>query len=46
MSRAELVRFKHNDPSSSRPLRRLGDKPGSRLVVLEGIYRCSATARR
>jgi 8-amino-7-oxononanoate synthase len=41
---AEVVRFKHNDPSSlDARLRRLnerngGEKPGNRLVVLEGIY--------
>jgi len=44
MTRAEVVRFKHNDPSSLEArLKRLkdrdgGDKPGNRLVVLEGIY--------
>src|SRR6185295_4467740 len=39
MSQAEVVRFKHNDPASlDARLRRLGDKPGNRLVVLEGIY--------
>jgi 8-amino-7-oxononanoate synthase len=39
MTQAEVVRFKHNDPSSLEArLRRLGDKPGNRLVVLEGIY--------
>src|ERR1700730_15827712 len=39
MTRAEVVRFKHNDPSSLEArLRRLGDKPGNRVVVLEGIY--------
>src|SRR5216684_3649089 len=39
MTQAEVVRFKHNDPSSlDARLRRLGDKPGNRLVVLEGIY--------
>src|SRR5476649_1000045 len=38
-TQAEVVRFKHNDPSSlDARLRRLGDKPGNRLVVLEGIY--------
>ena len=43
-TRAEVVRFKHNDPASlDARLRRLkdrdeGDKPGNRLVVLEGIY--------
>ncbi|MFZ5783053.1 MAG: serine palmitoyltransferase [Pseudomonadota bacterium] len=39
MTRAEVVRFKHNDPASLEArLKRLGDKPGNRLVVLEGIY--------
>jgi 8-amino-7-oxononanoate synthase len=38
-TQAEVVRFKHNDPASlDARLRRLGDKPGNRLVVLEGIY--------
>lgn len=39
MTQAEVIRFKHNDPSSLESrLRRLGDKPGNRLVILEGIY--------
>ncbi len=39
MTQAEVVRFKHNDPSSLEArLRRLGDRPGNRVVVLEGIY--------
>lgn len=39
MTQAEVVRFKHNDPASLEArLRRLGDRPGNRLVVLEGIY--------
>ena len=39
MTQAEVVRFKHNDPSSLESrLRRLGDKPVNRLVILEGIY--------
>jgi 8-amino-7-oxononanoate synthase len=38
-TQAEVVRFKHNDPASLEArLRRLGDRPGNRLVVLEGIY--------
>jgi 8-amino-7-oxononanoate synthase len=38
-TQAEVVRFKHNDPASLEArLRRIGDKPGNRLVVLEGIY--------
>jgi 8-amino-7-oxononanoate synthase len=39
LTQAEMIRFKHNDPSSlDARLRRLGDKPGNRLVVLEGVY--------
>jgi 8-amino-7-oxononanoate synthase len=39
MTQAEVVRFKHNDPSSLEArLRGSGDKPGNRVVVLEGIY--------
>ncbi|HYC64595.1 MAG TPA: aminotransferase class I/II-fold pyridoxal phosphate-dependent enzyme, partial [Reyranellaceae bacterium] len=38
-TQAEVVRFRHNDPSSLEArLRRLGDRPGNRLVVLEGVY--------
>jgi 8-amino-7-oxononanoate synthase len=38
-TQAEVVRFKHNEPASLEArLRRLGDRPGNRLVVLEGIY--------
>lgn len=38
-TQAEVVRFKHNDPASLEArLRRLGDRTGNRLVVLEGIY--------
>ncbi|MBM3644918.1 MAG: aminotransferase class I/II-fold pyridoxal phosphate-dependent enzyme [Alphaproteobacteria bacterium] len=38
-TQAEVVRFKHNDPASlDARLRRLADRPGNRLVVLEGIY--------
>jgi 8-amino-7-oxononanoate synthase len=38
-TQAEVVRFKHNDPASLEArLRRIGDKPGNKLVVLEGIY--------
>src|SRR5471030_152997 len=39
LTQAEMIRFRHNDPASlDARLRRLGDKPGNRLVVLEGIY--------
>ena len=38
-TQAEVVRFRHNDPPSlDSRLRRLVDKPGNKLVVLEGIY--------
>ncbi|KAA5604060.1 pyridoxal phosphate-dependent aminotransferase family protein [Roseospira marina] len=36
---AEVIRFRHNDPDDlHRRLRRLGDAPGNRLIVVEGIY--------
>ncbi|HYD68169.1 serine palmitoyltransferase [Azospirillum sp.] len=36
---AEVIRFRHNDPDDlARRLRRLKDAPGSRLIVVEGIY--------
>src|SRR5471030_2490708 len=39
LTQAEMIRFRHNDPASlDARLRRLGDKPGNRLVVLEGVY--------
>jgi len=39
LSQAQVIRFRHNDPDDlHRRLRRLGDVPGSRLVVVEGIY--------
>jgi 8-amino-7-oxononanoate synthase len=39
LSQAQVVRFRHNDPDDLyRRLRRTGDGPGSRLVVVEGIY--------
>ncbi|MBV8408323.1 MAG: aminotransferase class I/II-fold pyridoxal phosphate-dependent enzyme [Alphaproteobacteria bacterium] len=44
MTQAEVIRFKHNDPSSlDARLRRIserkeGDREANRLVVLEGIY--------
>ena len=38
LSRAQLVRFRHNDPEDlDRRLAR-SDNQGGRLVVLEGIY--------
>ena len=39
LSHAQVIRFRHNDADDlHRRLRRLGDAPGSRLVVVEGIY--------
>jgi len=39
LSQAQVVRFRHNDPDDLyKRLRRLGDTPGSKLVVTEGIY--------
>ena len=39
LSQAEVIRFRHNDPEDLyKRLRRLGDQPGGRLVVVEGIY--------
>ena len=39
LGHAQVVRFRHNDVDDlHRRLRRLGDAPGSRLVVVEGIY--------
>lgn len=36
---AQVIRFRHNDPDDlARRLRRLKDAPGSRLIVVEGIY--------
>lgn len=36
---AEVIRFRHNDPEDlARRLRRLKNAPGSRLIVVEGIY--------
>src|SRR3546814_3480109 len=40
LGHSEVVRFRHNDPEDLRKrLRRLGDRPGEKLVVVEGIYR-------
>ena len=39
MSQAQVIRFRHNDPDDlARRLRRLDGTPGSKLVVVEGIY--------
>ena len=39
LSQAQVIRFRHNDADDLyRRLRRLKDSPGSRLVVVEGIY--------
>ena len=39
MSGAEIFRFKHNDPDSlEKRLRRLGEKAGNCLIVVEGLY--------
>ena len=39
LSHAQVIRFRHNDADDlHRRLRRLGDQPGNRLVVVEGIY--------
>ncbi len=39
LSHAQVIRFRHNDADDLRKrLRRLGDAPGSRLIVVEGIY--------
>jgi 8-amino-7-oxononanoate synthase len=39
LSHSEVIRFRHNDPEDLyKRLRRLGDAPGDRLIVVEGIY--------
>jgi 8-amino-7-oxononanoate synthase len=39
LSAAQVIRFRHNDPCDlERRLLRIGDIPGSKLVVVEGIY--------
>lgn len=39
LSHSEVIRFRHNDPDDLyRRLKRLGDQPGDRLIVVEGIY--------
>lgn len=38
-SSAEIIRFKHNDAADlDKRLARLADKPGNKLIVIEGIY--------
>jgi 8-amino-7-oxononanoate synthase len=39
LGHAPVIRFRHNDPEDlAKRLRRLGDAPGARLIVTEGIY--------
>src|SRR5215470_240838 len=39
LSTAEVIRFRHNDPEDlANRLRRLEGRPGSRIIVIEGIY--------
>ncbi len=39
LGHAEVIRFRHNDPEDlAKRLRRLGDAPGHRMIVVEGIY--------
>lgn len=39
MSPAQIIRFKHNDAADlDKRLARLADKPGNKLIVIEGIY--------
>lgn len=36
---ATVIRFKHNDPADlDRRLQRIADKPGNKVIVVEGIY--------
>ena len=36
---ADVIRFRHNDPADlEKRLRRLGDRPGNTLIIVEGIY--------
>jgi len=38
-SSAQIIRFKHNDAADlDKRLARLADKPGNKLIVIEGIY--------
>jgi 8-amino-7-oxononanoate synthase len=39
LSNAEVIRFRHNDPEDlEHRLRRLKDRPGNSIIVIEGIY--------
>ncbi|MDI2091002.1 serine palmitoyltransferase [Commensalibacter oyaizuii] len=39
LSQAQIIRFRHNDADDLRKrLRRLGDIPGIKLIVVEGVY--------
>ena len=39
MSQAQIIRFKHNDAADlDKRLARLANKPGNKLIVVEGIY--------
>lgn len=39
LSAAQVIRFRHSDPDDlARRLRRLEGRPGSRLIVVEGLY--------
>jgi 8-amino-7-oxononanoate synthase len=39
LSNAEVIRFRHNDPDDlAHRLRRLEDRPGNCIIVIEGIY--------
>ncbi len=39
LSRADIIRFRHNDPDDlDKRLRRLGDRAADTLVIVEGLY--------
>jgi 8-amino-7-oxononanoate synthase len=39
LSRADIIRFRHNDPADlDKRLRRLGDRAANALVIVEGLY--------
>jgi 8-amino-7-oxononanoate synthase len=39
LSQAQVIRFRHNSPEDlANRLRRLGDEPGDKVIVVEGIY--------
>jgi len=39
LSRADIIRFRHNDPDDlDKRLRRLGDRAANALVIVEGLY--------